>query len=338
MTTATSTSTRVTMVPVEQIRVGARLREQSDVSDLKASIEKLGLLHPIVVNATADGFALVAGRHRLQAVTELGHSAIPAIVREFDAIHAELAEIDENLTHHTLTVLEQGEHLARRNELLRQLGLRAARGDNQHGGPDTVSGPPVTTADIAAELGLSDRTVRRHVGLAEALPQDVRDAVRATPVANRTTDLLTLARLQPEKQREVAEVIAQGVARTVGDALRKLAPVTAEEPEAEEFSPSDGPGADVGERLKPIRVAVNLRWQGDNPMMRTRTDAHGNTREYPREAKWFERDIEFAVTREALEPQGGASTLARAIASNVYAALSQEGWPEKHARTHHDRP
>ena len=68
-------------------------------------------------------------------------------------VAVELAEIDENLMRNDLTVLEQGEHLARRQELV---GWK--NGMNQHtvGGGETVS-PPKSTPEIAKEIGLTAR-------------------------------------------------------------------------------------------------------------------------------------------------------------------------------------
>ncbi len=57
---------------------------------------------------------------------------------------------------------ESGEHLAERDKLLRALGKRAERGgdgSNQHiSKPETVSGL-LTTANIAAEIGKTERSV-----------------------------------------------------------------------------------------------------------------------------------------------------------------------------------
>ena len=72
-------------------------------------------------------------------------------------LHGELARIDENLMRNELCVLEQGEHFLRRDEILKELGLRAQSGTNlkNMGTGDTVS-PVKTTESIAKEVGLSE--------------------------------------------------------------------------------------------------------------------------------------------------------------------------------------
>src|SRR5262245_31251847 len=82
---------------IQDVRVGNRHRQQSgDVRTLAASIARLGLLHPIVVDARGQ---LVAGARRLAAVRSLGWKDVPVrIVRNLsDAANALRAERDENV-------------------------------------------------------------------------------------------------------------------------------------------------------------------------------------------------------------------------------------------------
>src|SRR5688500_8840107 len=78
------------------IRVGNRHRQSvGDVRTLAASIDRLGLLHPIVVDGTGR---LVAGARRLAAVKLLGWRDVPVRVVQnlSDGLSALLAERDEN--------------------------------------------------------------------------------------------------------------------------------------------------------------------------------------------------------------------------------------------------
>ncbi|KAF0136331.1 MAG: hypothetical protein FD152_1050 [Xanthobacteraceae bacterium] len=78
-----------------------------------ASIERLGLLTPIMVRSRADDeLTLIAGRHRLEAVRRLGWESIPAVFLYGDDTDARLWEIAENLHRAELTVLERAEHIA----------------------------------------------------------------------------------------------------------------------------------------------------------------------------------------------------------------------------------
>ena len=60
--------------PLARIRVGRRFRKDlGDLRALAASIDDVGLLHPVVV--TPQG-RLIAGRRRLEAVRLLGRSTV----------------------------------------------------------------------------------------------------------------------------------------------------------------------------------------------------------------------------------------------------------------------
>ena len=105
---------------IAEIKVLQRKRKLDDskIASLADSFAALGQLQPITV-AKYDGmYKLVAGLHRLEAAKRIGWQTIESSIFEGDDIAAELAEIDENLMRNDLTVLEQGEHLLRRKELI----------------------------------------------------------------------------------------------------------------------------------------------------------------------------------------------------------------------------
>jgi ParB family transcriptional regulator, chromosome partitioning protein len=67
-----------TSFPVDAIRVGKRhRRDLGDIAALAASIEDIGLLHPITVDEQGG---LLAGARRLAACKRLGWREIPVIV------------------------------------------------------------------------------------------------------------------------------------------------------------------------------------------------------------------------------------------------------------------
>src|SRR5579859_3530958 len=81
---------------LRDIRVGRRHRQGAgDVRSLAASIARLGLLHPLVVDGKAR---LVAGARRLAAVRLLGWRDVPVrVVRNLsEGANALRAERDEN--------------------------------------------------------------------------------------------------------------------------------------------------------------------------------------------------------------------------------------------------
>jgi ParB family chromosome partitioning protein len=223
-------------IPIASIRIENRLRslDSAKVAELAASIAELGLLQPIGVRP--DG-TLVYGYHRLEACKRLGWTEIPAVVVDGDDLHAELAEIDENLIRSELTVLEQAEHIGRRKRIYEQLyphakpEVQRLRGLKPFQNPSAVnltalevSIPKVPTfvQDTAQKLGVSERTARRLVQIDSGLLPEVKDQIRHMPIADNESELLNLARLEPREQQSVAALLASGEAKTVKDAVRHI--------------------------------------------------------------------------------------------------------------------
>lgn len=206
------------LVKIDDIQIGPRHRNSTgDIEGLARSINDVGLLEPIVINAN---YRLIAGKRRIEACRMLGMDAIEATVVDLDELSAELAEIDENLARHNLTVLEEAEHLARRKEIYEEMHPETKQGragaEARWNATDTMS----FASETAKAADISQRTIQRGVQIATSIPQDVRDTLRDTDVADRKVDLLTLARMEPDEQRRVADVIASGEADTVMDARR----------------------------------------------------------------------------------------------------------------------
>ncbi len=209
--------------PIEKIIIGKRMRPLGDVTSLAESMNQIGLLNAIHI--LPDG-TLVAGNHRIAAAKRLGWTTIRARIVEMDEVDAELAEIDENLRRSNLTVLEESEHLLRREELLEAKGARAQSGTNVRNTATGGTVPPVArTADIATEMGISESSAHKRLQIARNLTDDVKDAIRSNEeIANSTTQLLELARMEPARQRTIADMLVRGEAANVNDAVRKLEP------------------------------------------------------------------------------------------------------------------
>jgi len=83
---------------------------ETALADLAASIQTRGLLQPVVVRRTPDGYRLLAGERRFRAAKLAGLDRVPALIREGDD-DLEIALI-ENLQREDLSPLEEAEALA----------------------------------------------------------------------------------------------------------------------------------------------------------------------------------------------------------------------------------
>ena len=207
--------------PVDRVRVGKRMRPQRDISALAASMAdpKIGLINAITL--LPDG-TLMAGRHRLAAAKLLGWKTIPAVIMELGELDAELVEIDENLRRSELTILEEAQHYARRDEIMQAKGLRAkaSNGRNQHTSAVGAPGAPtITTAQMAAQMGMSERAAQERMQIARGITPPVQELIAEHPVANSTKALLAIARQDSAAQAEIARLILAGNATGVTEAI-----------------------------------------------------------------------------------------------------------------------
>ena len=198
-------------------------RELGDLSDLIESILAVGVLLPIIVDKDGN---IIDGHRRVAACLALGLKVIPAIVIAQGTIQQRIAAIDANLCRKNLTLLERSEWLAERKTLYETLHPEARHGGapGKAGGgkraKDPGSGSFVT--DTAHKTGRGRSTVAEDVRITSIVP-DVRDKLRATPLANRKGDLLRLAKCKAHEQRTIAKVLLDGDVSSVAAAQKYLA-------------------------------------------------------------------------------------------------------------------
>ena len=58
--------------------------DEAELAALTASVRAHGILQPILVTETIDGYRLVAGERRLRAAAAAGLERIPAVIRQLD--------------------------------------------------------------------------------------------------------------------------------------------------------------------------------------------------------------------------------------------------------------
>ncbi|HBT77418.1 MAG TPA: hypothetical protein DEB39_10980, partial [Planctomycetaceae bacterium] len=192
--------------------------DETKVRELAESIQKVGLLNPITVTPEKK---LIAGEHRLEACRLLGWTEIETHVLKGDELLQQLAEIDENLVRNELDPISVGELAIRRDEILEMLGLRAKVGQGRPKKNSPPGGVLKTTEDIANEAGIGRSTLQENKQLARDLVPEAKEAVRTAEVPKK--DALKIARMEPERQKAVAEKLASGQAKSVVDANRLLA-------------------------------------------------------------------------------------------------------------------
>ena len=204
-----------------KINPGRREAAPEDIQRLSESIAEVGMMNPITV--TAD-YILIAGLHRLEAAKLLGWTEIECSVSDMDELHTELAEIDENVVRTGLSDLELSELLARRKKIYETLHPATiarnlpGHASNYESSSDKLTGEEKPfSQDTAEKMGVSPRTVERHVQIAENLTPETKEILRGADTKITKLNLTKLSRLEPEQQMEAAKQLTEGTIKSVDE-------------------------------------------------------------------------------------------------------------------------
>jgi len=215
------------LIHIDDIKInpGRRKAALEDVQRLSESVAEVGMMNPITVDAN---YNLVAGLHRLEAAKLLGWTEVECTICELDRLHAELAEIDENVIRTGLSDLELSELLARRKKIYETLHPSTiarnlpGHASNYESSSDKLAGEEKPfSQDTAEKMGVSPRTVERHVQIAENLTPETKDILRGTDRKLTKQNLTKLSRLEPEQQTEAAKRLAEGTIQSVDEYTAK---------------------------------------------------------------------------------------------------------------------
>lgn len=237
------------------------------IASVAQSMRTIGQLHPILV--AEEGNRLIAGLTRYRAAECLDWKDILCNVVDFDKLHAELAEIDENVERSQLTAMEEATAMARRKAIYLELHPETAAGvagavakhaaEKSATDKLSVAEPqdfsektPSFAQDAADKLGVDERTIRRMTAIGENLAPEAAKILKDTDIAESKSQLAELVKLKPQKQCEVAQKIKSGKARTVKEAKGK---------------PRQREATEADTALRQIKIWADTigRWLSGNP-------------------------------------------------------------------------
>ena len=152
-------------IPVHRIHPGRfqprRSIDQAELEQLARSVREVGVLQPVVVRPSGDGYELVMGERRWRAAQAAGLETIPAIVRPLSDREAALAALAENLQREDLSYWDEAAGYER---FLKTFG--------------------VTQEQLASALGKSQATIANKLRLLK-LPEEVRRRLQAAGLGER---------------------------------------------------------------------------------------------------------------------------------------------------------
>lgn len=95
--------------------------DDETLNELAASIREVGILQPIVVRRTGQGYEVVTGERRLRAAKLAGLAMVPVVLRDSDDSDLLREALIENIHREDLNPVELGEAF---RQLLDELGLK----------------------------------------------------------------------------------------------------------------------------------------------------------------------------------------------------------------------
>ncbi len=95
--------------------------DDETLAELAASIREVGILQPIVVRRTSQGYEVVTGERRLRAAKLAGLATVPVVLRDSDDSNLLREALIENIHREDLNPIELGEAF---RQLLDELGLK----------------------------------------------------------------------------------------------------------------------------------------------------------------------------------------------------------------------
>jgi ParB family chromosome partitioning protein len=195
-------------IPVDRIRPNPHQPRKrfgvEELASLTESITEHGVLQPILVTETVDGFQLVAGERRLRAAQAAGLERVPAVVRQLaDREQIELALV-ENLQREDLDPLETAEAY---RQLIEDFEFTQDDVANRVGKARSTVANTLRLLDLApgvqaavADGRLTEGHGRALGGLATELQDRVLDSVVGQELSVRQTEELVRRLREPKPE------------------------------------------------------------------------------------------------------------------------------------------
>ena len=167
---------------------------EESISELAQTLDKEGLLQPIVVRESDNGYEIIAGERRYRAAQSLGWETIPAIVKEMDDDQAASLAVIENLQRENLNPIDEAQaykNLMKLNDLT-QTALAKEMGKSQSYVANKLRLLKLTPKVQASLIdgNISARHGRALVGLDEKTQEKVLNEVLAKGLNVKETEAI----------------------------------------------------------------------------------------------------------------------------------------------------
>ena len=201
--TETTKEARIEKIPIARMvpfkSHPFKVQEGEELDRLQESIEKSGVLVPVLLRPAENGnYEVISGHRRMTACKALGIDTIPAIVKELSDEEAVIAMVDANLQREHILPSEKAFAYKMKMDAMKRQGQRTDLTSSQ------VATKKDAASDIGAVLGESRDSVFRYIRLTNLIPE-LLDLVDQGDIALNTA--VALSYLKPYEQEWVHEAI-----------------------------------------------------------------------------------------------------------------------------------
>jgi ParB family chromosome partitioning protein len=225
--------------------------DEEELASLAESIREVGILQPVLVRATDDGYELIAGERRWRAARRVGLQNIPALVRDTDDASALEHALVENVHRSDLNVLEEA---AAYQQLIEDFGL--------------------THEEVAIRVGRSRTAVTNTLRLMQ-LPPTVQRLVRDRSLTMGHARALLGTPDRALQESLAKRIVAEGLSvRAVEDALREPTVISTDDDGLDQHGPEASPSSDPAatRQLRPPGLLELESLLGDHLDTRVKVD------------------------------------------------------------------
>lgn len=194
---------KIVEIELERLRVFANhpfhVEMDSQMKELQESIEKYGIITPVIVRPRKEGYyEIISGHRRVYAAKKLGYRKVPTIIRYMTDEQAVIAMVDSNMQRERIKPSEKAFAYQMKYEALkRKSGRKKAGQADPHTGKKGLE-------IIGEETGDSPKQVQRYIKMADLIPELLE---KVDDASMGFTPAVQLAYLKKPEQRLVLEAM-----------------------------------------------------------------------------------------------------------------------------------
>lgn len=161
---------RIIEIEIERLRPFKehpfQVKDDKEMFLLQESIEKYGILNPLIVRPVPDGYyEIISGHRRKHAAEKLGYRKVPVIIRVLSEDDSILSMVDSNLHRERISYSEKAFAYKLKNDVLkRKSGRKKSQVDHKKTRKRSID-------IISEDCGDSAKQVQRYISLTKLIPE-----------------------------------------------------------------------------------------------------------------------------------------------------------------------